>query len=323
MEIKDPLQRGKLVENGTRSTDYSGKLMVTYNKYFTEKWFLSATAGTNIDSQNGDYTTFEATGFYSDKLAHPGFAGRYPNSKPSGSDHVTNNVGFFINANTMYDSRYYLDLILRYEGSSQFGENQKFSPFWSVGAGWNLHNEAFLKDNSSVKLLKLRMSTGYLGNVGFSPYQALTTLTYGSNLNYGKGIGAVPITIGNPDLKWERTLNTNAGIDLTLFNGRWDLTFDAYIKKTDNLLLDVTKAPSVGVPTAKENIGAIVNQGVELRTRVVPIQTRNLHWSLSLSAGYNRNRIEKISDALKAQNEKNMKSEGQLAPLPIYEEEAR
>lgn len=90
--------------------------------------------------------------------------------------------------------------------------------------------------------------------MGFSPYQALTTLTYGEGLNYGKGIGAVPITIGNPDLKWERTLNSNIGIDLTLFDGRWDLTLDGYIKNTDNLLLDVTKAPSIGVETAKERI---------------------------------------------------------------------
>lgn len=299
-----------------------GKLMATFNKYFTDKMFVSTTLGTNIDSHSSEYATFEATGFYSDKLAHPGFAGRYPTSaKPSGSDAITNNVGFFINSNAMYDSRYYLDVIFRYEGSSQFGKNQRFSPFWSVGGGWNIHNESFM-EGSKAKLLKLRGSVGYLGNVGFSPYQALTTLTYGNGLNYGKGIGAVPITIGNPDLKWERTLNSNIGIDLTLFDGRWDLTLDGYIKNTDNLLLDVTKAPSIGVETAKENIGAIINKGIEIRTRVVPIQTKELQWALSFNAAYNKNKIAKISDALRAQNEKNLNSKDQIAPLPIYEEEA-
>ena len=140
-------------------------------------------------------------------------------------------MGFFVNANTMWDNKYFLDLIYRYEGSSKFGKNTRFAPFWSAGAGWNLHNEDFMKDRG-VSLLKLRASVGYLGNISFQPYQAITSYNYSSGLNYGKGIGAIPKTIGNPDLRWERTLSSNVGIDLTMLKGRFDLSFDAYIKNT-------------------------------------------------------------------------------------------
>ncbi len=320
LKVSDIFQRGKLNEGAGKSLNYSGKLMASYNKYILEKLFLSATVGANIDAQNSDDATYRTIGYFSEKLAHPAFGSGYPVGEgPTGSETITNNVGFFINANTIYDDRYFLDLIFRYEGSSQFGKNKRFSPFWSVGAGWNIHNEEWMK-GSGFNTLKLRASTGYTGNVSFSPFQALTTLSYGNGLNYGKGIGAIPITIGNPDLQWERTLNVNVGLDVTLFDGRWDMTLDGYVKNTDNLLLDVTKAPSIGVTTAKENIGSIINTGVELSTRVVPIRTNDWQWSLSLNGAYNRNRIVKISEALKRRNEENLKSEGQLAPLPIYEE---
>lgn len=121
--------------------------MATYNKYFTDKLFVSTTLGTNIDSRKSDQASFEAIGFYSDKLAHPAFAGRYPTSgKPAALTLLPIMWSFFINANAMYDSRYYLDLIFRYEGSSQFGQNQRFSPFWSLGGGWNIHNERFMEE---------------------------------------------------------------------------------------------------------------------------------------------------------------------------------
>ena len=136
----------------------------------------------------------------------------------------------------------------------------------------------------------------------------------------------MPITIGNPDLKWERTLSMNTGIDLTLFKSRWDLTLDVYRKLTDNLLLDVSKAPSVGVSggTAKENVGEIENKGIEFQTRVVPIQGKDLQWSLSLNYSYNNNKVRKISDALRKINERAVQADSMstrsTTPLPLYEE---
>ncbi len=314
----DVSQRGQLTESHTSLVRYAGKLMLSYNKNLFGKLFTSATAGSTIEANNGDNTSYSSVGYYSANLSHPAFAAGYVNGKPGGSDNIYRTVGFFANLNSIWDNKYFLDFIYRYEGSSKFGKNTRFAPFWSVGSGWNIHNESFLK-GKGIELLKLRASVGYLGNISFEPYQAITSYNYAAGNNYVKGIGAIPKTIGNPDLRWERTLTSNVGIDLTMFKGRWDLTFDAYIKNTDDLLVNVTKAPSVGVASARENLGAIVNRGVELRTRVVPISTKQLQWSISATYAYNKSKIKQISNALMSKNEENRNATGK-APLPIYEE---
>ena len=314
----DVSQRGQLTESHTSLVRYAGKLMLSYNKNLFGKLFTSATAGSTIEANNGDNTSYSSVGYYSANLSHPAFAAGYVNGKPGGSDNIYRTVGFFANLNSIWDNKYFLDFIYRYEGSSKFGKNTRFAPFWSVGSGWNIHNESFLK-GKGIELLKLRASVGYLGNISFEPYQAITSYNYAAGNNYVKGIGAIPKTIGNPDLRWERTLTTNVGVDLTMFKGRWDLTLDAYIKNTDDLLVNVTKAPSVGVASARENLGAIENRGVELRTRVVPISTKQLQWSISATYAYNKSKIKQISNALMSKNEENRNATGK-APLPIYEE---
>lgn len=312
-------QRGSLSDNWTNVTTLQGKLMLSYNNYFFKKLFLTAMGGSSMESTSTDAAGYRSVGFYSDKLGHPAFATLYDaGTHPSGSDTETRGVGFFVNTNTIWDNKYFLDLIYRYEGSSRFGKNKRFAPFWSVGGGWNIHNEKFMS-GSQVQLLKLRASIGYLGNINFNPYQALTTYSYNSAYFYGKGTGATPITIGNPDLKWERTLSTDIGIDFTAFHGRIDLSADYYIKNTDNLLLDITKAPSVGVTTSRENIGEVQNTGFELRLRTFPIQNKDWQWSLGFTYAYNKNKIKKISNALREQNEQNQAKNG-VAPLPVYEE---
>lgn len=314
----DVSQRGQLTESHTSLVRYAGKLMLSYNKNLFGKLFTSATAGSTIEANNGDNTSYSSVGYYSANLSHPAFAAGYVNGKPGGSDNIYRTVGFFANLNSIWDNKYFLDFIYRYEGSSKFGKNTRFAPFWSVGSGWNIHNESFLK-GKGIELLKLRASVGYLGNISFEPYQAITSYNYAAGNNYVKGIGAIPKTIGNPDLRWERTLTSNVGVDLTMFKGRWDLTFDAYIKNTDDLLVNVTKAPSVGVASARENLGAIENRGVELRTRVVPISTKQIQWSISATYAYNKSKIKQISNALMNKNEENRNATGK-APLPIYEE---
>lgn len=311
-------QRGSLSDNTVNTTTLQGKLMLSYNNYFFKKLFLTAMGGSSVESTSSDAATYRSIGYYSDKLGHPAFATSYDSSRPSGSDTQTRGVGVFVNANTIWDNKYFLDLIYRYEGSSRFGKNQRFAPFWSVGGGWNIHNEKFMK-GTPVQLLKLRASVGYLGNINFTAYQALTTYSYNSSYFYGKGTGATPITIGNPDLKWERTLSTNIGLDFTAFRGRVDLSADYYIKNTDDLLLPITKAPSVGVTTSLENIGEVQNKGFELRLRTIPIQNKDWQWSLGLTYALNKNKIKKISNSLREQNEKNQSDNG-VAPLPIYEE---
>ena len=320
----DLTKKGSMTENLGRGLSFLGKLMVSYNRTFFEKLYVTSMAGSSLESTTADNSSYTSLGFYSDVLGHPNFALGYGGSaRPSGSESLATAAGFFFNGNAIYDNRYSVDVVYRYEGSSKFGKNQRFAPFWSLGTAWNIHNEKFFEGNKNIQLLKLRASIGYLGNISFDPYQALTTYTYNNRINYIVGAGSVPMAIGNPDLKWERTLSKNVGLDLTLFKNRWDLTLDAYQKTTDNLLLDVSLAPSIGAVTARQNVGEVENNGIEFQTRVVPIQTKDLQWSLSLNYSYNRNKVKKVSDALKALNQKNLGVDSLnrgTTPLPLYEE---
>ena len=320
----DLTKKGSMTENLGRGLTFLGKLMVSYNRTFFEKLYVTSMAGSSLESTTADNSSYTSLGFYSDVLGHPNFALGYGGSaRPSGSESLATAAGFFFNGNAIYDNRYSVDVVYRYEGSSKFGKNQRFAPFWSLGTAWNIHNEKFFEGNKNIQLLKLRGSIGYLGNISFDPYQALTTYTYNNRINYIVGAGSVPLAIGNPDLKWERTLSKNVGLDLTLFKNRWDLTLDAYQKTTDNLLLDVSLAPSIGAVTARQNVGEVENNGIEFQTRVVPIQTKDLQWSLSLNYSYNRNKVKKVSDALKALNQKNLGVDSLnrgTTPLPLYEE---
>ena len=320
----DLTKKGSMTENLGRGLSFLGKLMVSYNRTFFEKLYVTSMAGSSLESTTADNSSYTSLGFYSDVLGHPNFALGYGGSaRPSGSESLATAAGFFFNGNAIYDNRYSVDVVYRYEGSSKFGKNQRFAPFWSLGTAWNIHNEKFFEGNKNIQLLKLRGSIGYLGNISFDPYQALTTYTYNNRINYIVGAGSVPMAIGNPNLKWERTLSKNVGLDLTLFKNRWDLTLDAYQKTTDNLLLDVSLAPSIGAVTARQNVGEVENNGIEFQTRVVPIQTKDLQWSLSLNYSYNRNKVKKVSDALKALNQKNLGVDSLnrgTTPLPLYEE---
>lgn len=312
-------EAGSIDVTNTRTMDYQGKLLLTYNKVFENGTLLSFVGGGNLQAADNNSNGYRGIGILSDKLAHPGFASKYPTGgAPNGSETLDRSMGGFLNANAIYKDRYFVDLSVRYEGSSKFGSDQRFAPFWSAGIGWNIHNEKFFNATSTDRL-KLRASVGYLGNASFPAYMAVTTYEYKSDLVYDKGIGAIPMAIANPDLKWERTLNYNAGVDVNLFHNRLDLTFDYYKKITDNLLLDVTKAPSIGVSTAKENLGKVDNTGLELRTRVIAIRNQNWDWTLSLTASHNSNKIKKISNALKAENEK-QNAEKSRTPRPLYEE---
>ena len=155
-------QRGSLSDNWVNTTTLQGKAMLSYNNYFFKKLFLTAMGGGSIESTSSDAATYTSIGFYSDKLGHPSFATAYAATRPSGSDTQTRGVGFFVNANTIWDNKYFLDLIYRYEGSSRFGKNQRFAPFWSVGGGWNIHNEKFMK-GSPVSLLNASCQCWLLG----------------------------------------------------------------------------------------------------------------------------------------------------------------
>ena len=231
-------------------------------------------------------------------------------------------MGAFLTANYSFRNRYFVDGTWRITGSSQFGENNRWGNFWSAGAGWNILNENFMKGiKKNIDLMKVRYSMGYTGKVSFSPFQAMTMYQYLNTYEYKNGIGAVPLTIGNVDLAWERTMNYNVGFDFSMFNRRLNFVFDAYIRKTTDLLLEKAMAPSTGVTTATSNLGEMENKGIEFQVDGYIFRSKDFYWKLGTSGYMNRNKITKINKALEEINNKNEEnSSSSLVPLPQYAE---
>lgn len=315
----DASKRGLLTEQNSRGLGYSGNLMFNYNKLFANESLLSVNAGGTITKNDLRSSAFRGIGFYSDDLAFMKFASRYPDGdRPSGTQDLNTDVGGVFNLNYSHKNRYFVDGVYQISGSSKFGVNNRYGHFWSSGIGWNLHNESFINADV-IDLLKVRGSVGYTGKVSFASFQALTTYQYRNDLTYLNGIGAVPISIGNPDLKWERTMNYNVGVDMSFLDRKVNFVADVYLRNTVDLLIDETLAPSTGVTTGKNNLGEMENRGIELRGDVYAIRNSVWAWQLGANLTHNRNKILKISNALQNQNDRNNSVETG-APLPQFVE---
>ena len=278
----DLSKRGSRTQSTTRGTSLSANVVAAYNHMFKDESLVSVTGGWELNKSKSKNESTQAIGFFNDKLSFLGNAAGYSDSsRPFGSQSETADVGFFVNGSFSFRNRYYIDGTYRTTGSSQFGENQRFGHFWSAGAAWNIRNEKFFDAiRDKIETFKLRGSVGYTGKVSFSPFQAITMYQYSNSLEYKNGIGAIPMTIGNTDLRWERTMTYNVGLDISLFDRRLNFVIDAYIKQTKDLLLDKSKAPSTGITSAKENIGELQNKGIEFQIDGYIFRTREFNWKL-------------------------------------------
>lgn len=321
--LTDLSKKGQYTKGTTKSNSYSANVVGTFNKFFKDESLISISAGMEVNHSESNSTMTQAVGFYNDDLSFIGNAAGYPtDSKPYGSQAETSDVGFFTTGNFSWRNRYFADVTWRTTGSSQFGKNNRFGHFWSGGLGWNIMNEPFMKKvKKHFDIFKLRGSIGYTGKVSFSPFQAMTMYQYLNDYEYKNGIGAIPITIGNVDLTWERTMNYNIGLDISMFDRRLNFVIDAYIRNTTDLLLDKAKAPSTGVTTAKDNLGELQNKGIEYQIDGYIFRTKDFYWRLGTSGYMNRNKITKINKALEEINKENQENAGSyLTPLPQYAE---
>ncbi|MBR2318324.1 MAG: SusC/RagA family TonB-linked outer membrane protein [Bacteroidaceae bacterium] len=325
----DLTKKGQYIKGTSKGVSYNGNLVGTFNKFFKDESLVSLSAGWEINYAEASSAQMTAIGFFKDHLYNVGNAVAYPiepEKLPSGVPTASADVGFFVTGNASFRNRYFVDATWRTTGSSLFGENNRFGHFWSSGLGWNVMNEPFMKRvKKHFDVFKVRGSVGYTGKVSFSPFQAVTMYEYSSNYEYKNGIGAVPITIGNVDLTWERTMNYNVGIDLSMFDRRLNFTVDAYIRNTTDLLLDKSYAPSTGITMAKSNLGELQNKGIEFQVDGYIFRNNDFYWRIATTGYMNRNKIIKITDnALKEINKQNENmastNMSNLAPLPQYAE---
>ena len=285
--------------------DYDASLVLSYF-WQANKHVINANLGWNAKQSRTKEFSVMAEGFPNERLDYISFATQYQkNGSPSGNEYTSRLVGFLGNLNYSWDERYLFDLSFREDASSQFGADKRWAPFWSAGLGWNLHNEHFMEGVDWLQQVKIRGSYGLTGSQNYDPYQAITTYEYLTQDRYHFAVGAIAKAMGNRNLAWQRTWQQNYGLDLTLWKNRIDISADYYIKTSKDVLTAVTLAPSLGFSSYMDNLGEVENRGYELSLRATLIrdQSKKIFWSVNGSAIHNKNKLLKISNALKAYNE--------------------
>lgn len=195
-----------------------------------------------------------------------------------------------------YNDKYLLTLTARADGSSRFGENNKYGFFPSAAIGWNLSNESFLKGSPTVDLLKLRLSYGATGNTAINPYQTQTLLTrtvyaFGT----APGYGYRPNSIGNPDLKWETTVTGNIGLDFSLYRGRVSGSIEVYRANTRDLLLSDQLPFTSGYGSVLRNVGKTRTEGIEVTLSTVNVNSPSgFKWTTDIQWARNREAIVEL-----------------------------
>jgi TonB-linked SusC/RagA family outer membrane protein len=323
----DYIRRGSYVKSNTSSDQYEGDITANYSKTLNSRHQLYAGFNFNFGQNKSETNTVKAEGYAASNLYQFGLANAYEkNGSPQSSDSYSRRLGSVLTLNYTYAGRYYIDLSGKIDGSSRFGVNNRMAPFWSSGIGWNLHNEAFLKDLTFINYLRGRASFGTTGSQNFNPYQARTTFQFYKDRTYQHWTGSYMIAMGNPDLQWQSTQQFNGGLEYGLFNNRWKFNADFYNKLTYGVLMDVNLPIAGGFESYKANMGKVQNKGFEISTSVFLIKNpkNDVSWLIGGSIFRNKNKVLKISDALDFLNEQiNSNPEGYRNPsFPIKEGES-
>jgi TonB-linked SusC/RagA family outer membrane protein len=271
---------------------------VTYTKTFNQVHSITALAGYTQQVNRTENNRSEARNFVNDILNTGNLGSGSVPVTPSSGIGAWGLESYLGRINYSYRDKYLLTASFRADGSSRFGANKRFGFFPSAALAWRVSEEPFMKGISSVNDLKLRASYGATGNqdgVGNYPaYSLLATQNYVLNNTVATGLG--PNQIANPDLSWETTAQADLGIDISLFNSRINITADAYMKRTRDLLLNVTIPSTSGYSSAIKNLGRVENKGIELS-----VSTLNLDgafkWSTDINYVANRNKVLDIGGA--------------------------
>ena len=198
-------------------------------------------------------------------------------------------LSFFFRGEYNYKELYYAEVAARTDASSRFGKDHRWGMFWSLGFMWNIKNEAFLKEIEWLTNAQIKLSTGTSGNSEIPYYDHLALVA--GEANYNDEAGIYPKQSGNEELSWEQTWANNIGLTLGFFN-RVNLNVDFYHKKTTNMLMLVPQSYAItGVGNRWDNIGAMMNRGVEIAMDGDVIRTKYFTWNLSANVSYNKNKL--------------------------------
>jgi TonB-linked SusC/RagA family outer membrane protein len=260
---------------------------LTYDKQFDQHG-LTVLLGYTVQKQRDEYSA-QTSGAYPNDLVPTLNAGMPTSGTSTATEWAM--LSYLARVNYNYRNRYFLTAAVRRDGSSRFGPSSRWGYFPSVSAGWLLSDESFMKDVSWISNLKLRASYGVAGNNQIPNYGPISLLG-SQNYVHGNDLanGLYITNIQNPDLRWEKTTQLNAGVDVGLFDDRLSLSAEFYRSTTKDLLLNVPIPDISGFATQLTNIGKMRNTGFELN-----LSSQNLRgqfsWSTDFNLSLNRNKV--------------------------------
>lgn len=282
--------RGIAQQGNTTVSRYMSEAYMQYDlgpRGFGE---LSLLGGAGVEYNTAEDDFIQGEGFASEKFRYVGNAGKVTSYDGGRTDN--NLVSFFSRANWSLADKYFLSASVRSDGSSRFGENNRYGLFYAGSVGWVLSDEPFLAALQRIGELKARVSYGETGNQGITDDYA--PLARFGRANYSDEPGISPSSLGNPDLRWETTKEFDVGLDLSVLAGRIGIVADYYRKKTEDLLVSRPITSTSGFTSVYANIGNIENSGYELQVSTEllrPQSTDGLRWNSDVNIAWNRNEV--------------------------------
>jgi hypothetical protein len=301
----DAFRKGSYYKMNGKYTDINADLGINYSLQFAEKHLLFFNGQLNMSNNTYSTAAMTAEGFANDNMNDITFAVQYEkNGKPTGTEGISRSCGALASINYSYDNRFLFDANYRLTGSSETGSNNRWGSFWSIGGGWNIHNEPWMKSAKDiVNQLKLRGSFGYTGSQGFSSYDAMPTFVYFSNDSYNGSIGSYVKGLANKNLKWQQKYDTDFGLDFAFLKNRITGRFDYYIANTKGMITNVTVPATTGFSTFVANLGETENKGYEFYLNARILENKRDYLNVYASVAHNKNTLKKISNSLRAWND--------------------
>ena len=283
--------RGELTEASTTTTRWNTNVFAAYNRLFGLH-NLNFSLGFNATYSNISYSYAHYRGFPDAHRHSPAYAYEIV-TKPTFTDNKTRLFGVFLMMNYSYNDIYLADFSFRYDGSSEFGTDNKWAPFWSIGAKYRISNESFMENTKSwLTDLTIRGSYGTVGNQDIGYYAAMGLYNYGYSYN-GKP-GAIPYQIANPDLKWETVAKADIGIHAVFFE-RLTLEVDYYNQRTKDMIFDVPLSYTTGFGSILKNVGEMENKGIEFLINANVLRNKDFSWDVRFTGTANKNKIIKLA----------------------------
>ena len=299
---EDKNRRGSYQVNNGKSVSLFGDVNVNYTKEIN-KHALFGNIGFNVSERKYSEVFHMVEGFASDRMNNIIFGRDYAlDSRPSGVDGINREIGFLGAASYTWDNRFLTDLTLRTTASSQFGADKRWGNFWSLGLGWNLHNERFLQDLNLFDQFKIRGSLGNTGSQNFSTNQSIATYQYYLQSLYQGFPGSYLTNLANPALQWESSFDYNAGLDLRVKG--LTMRFDYYERYKENLVTLITLPESTGFSFVSDNLGKVKNEGVEIYASYLVWSRGKNFVNLNASFETNTNKIVELSNSMKGYNDR-------------------